>query len=489
MPPDERPPPDPPAAAGAAPDGGAVAADARLAGAPNEAVLAALQVGGGVWWCCCWRLDRRGAAATRTPRLLPQARLAALNRPRPAPSAGQAPKDKYMFWETQPVVQFSADAAADAAGPIDAPKSVADVRPDPLPLPAGFAWATVDVTDAAQVESLHSLLHSHYVEDDDEAFRFDYSAPFLAWALTPPGHVADWHVGIKAAASGRLVAFISGVPAQLSVAGGGAGAAAATLAAAEVNFLCVHKKLRAKRLAPVLIKELTRRINLKGVWQAAYTAGVVLPSPVATARYWHRSLNVRKLVEVGFTCLPPRQTLARAVKLHRLPAAPATPGLTVMVEADVPGVAALLNARARAHRLAPVFTEQEVAHYMLPRAGVVHTHVARNGSKGAVSDVASFYTLPSTVVRRTGGHDTLVAAFQWYTVATSVPEATLTADALGLARDAGHDVFNCLDISSNAALLADLKFAPGDGRLRYYLYNWRVAGGGMEKGDVGLIML
>eukprot|EP00966_Prymnesium_polylepis_P050591 1171243-Prymnesium_polylepis.1 len=26
----------------------------------------------------------------------------------------------------------------------------------------------------------------------------------------------------------------------------------------EVNFLCVHKKLRAKRLAPVLIKEITR---------------------------------------------------------------------------------------------------------------------------------------------------------------------------------------------------------------------------------------
>ena len=33
---------------------------------------------------------------------------------------------------------------------------------------------------------------------------------------------------------------------------------------AEINFLCVHKKLRAKRLAPVLIKEVTRRINLKG---------------------------------------------------------------------------------------------------------------------------------------------------------------------------------------------------------------------------------
>ena len=52
----------------------------------------------------------------------------------------------------------------------------------------------------------------------------------------------------------------------------------------EINFLCVHKKLRAKRVAPVLIKEITRRVNLKGTFQAVYTAGVILPSPVAKCR-------------------------------------------------------------------------------------------------------------------------------------------------------------------------------------------------------------
>jgi hypothetical protein len=54
--------------------------------------------------------------------------------------------------------------------------------------------------------------------------------------------------------------------------------------AAEINFLCAHKKLRNKRLAPVLIKEVTRRVNLKGIWQAVYTAGVVIPTPISTCR-------------------------------------------------------------------------------------------------------------------------------------------------------------------------------------------------------------
>jgi glycylpeptide N-tetradecanoyltransferase len=53
----------------------------------------------------------------------------------------------------------------------------------------------------------------------------------------------------------------------------------------EINYLCVHKKLRSKRVAPVLIKEITRRVNLTGVFQAVYTAGVILPSPVSKCRF------------------------------------------------------------------------------------------------------------------------------------------------------------------------------------------------------------
>ena len=52
----------------------------------------------------------------------------------------------------------------------------------------------------------------------------------------------------------------------------------------EINFLCVHKKLRSKRLTPVLIKEVTRQCHLTGVFQAIYTAGAVIPTPIACSR-------------------------------------------------------------------------------------------------------------------------------------------------------------------------------------------------------------
>lgn len=109
----------------------------------------------------------------------------------------------------------------------------------------------------------------------------------------------------------------------------------------EINFLCVHKKLRSKRLTPVLIREITRRVHLTGIFQAVYTAGVVLPKPVATCRYWHRSLNPKKLIEVKFSHLSRNMTMQRTLKLYKLPDQPKTPGFRKMVAKDI----------AQAHRL------------------------------------------------------------------------------------------------------------------------------------------
>lgn len=52
----------------------------------------------------------------------------------------------------------------------------------------------------------------------------------------------------------------------------------------QVKFLCVHKKLRLKRMTPVLIRELTRRVNQQGRYQAVYSTVAVLPTPLSSCR-------------------------------------------------------------------------------------------------------------------------------------------------------------------------------------------------------------
>ena len=113
--------------------------------------------------------------------------------------------------------------------------------------------------DPNQAKELYDLLTNHYVEDDGGNFRFDYSVEFLTWALTPPGYRTDWLVGVRGGKQNRLYGFISGIPVHITTLG-------KTQVMAEINFLCVHKQLRQHRLAPVLLKVITRRVNLCDIW-------------------------------------------------------------------------------------------------------------------------------------------------------------------------------------------------------------------------------
>ena len=269
------------------------------------------------------------------------------SQPSSSSSAAGPSAQRHKFWETQPVVQERPSAAPHEAGPIDPARDLAGVRPEPYRLPKDFEWCTCNLEDPREVEEVYTLLTTNYVEDDDGCFRFNYSAAFLDWALRPPGYhkvrrrrggrggagrrltdaraapiviarhrpasVQEWHVGIRVKANRKMVAFISGIPGRVRVGG-------EAVAMTEINFLCVHKRLRSKRLAPVLIKEITRRVHQKDVWQAVYTAGIVIPTPITACQYWHRTINPKKLIDIKFSRLSPNMTLK--VRPARGPAGP-----------------------------------------------------------------------------------------------------------------------------------------------------------------------
>lgn len=299
---------------------------------------------------------------------------------------------KHMFWETQPVGQFKDREKNDLQeGPIEPSQDVADVRTEPYNLPSNYEWSTCDITNDATMKEIYTLLTNNYVEDDDNMFRFDYSVEFLRWALQPPGYFPDWHIGVRAKGNKKLVAFITGIPARIR-------ARNEVVSMAEINFLCVHKKLRSKRLAPVLIKEVTRRVHLQNIWQAAYTAGVVLPTPICTCQYYHRSLNPKKLIDVGFSRLAPRMTMSRTIKLYRLPEETSTPGFRPMERRDVPPVTRLLQEHLAQYEVAPLFREDDVDYLLLPIENVLNSYVVENPTSHEITDFCSFYTLPSTII-------------------------------------------------------------------------------------------
>ncbi|XP_025028178.1 glycylpeptide N-tetradecanoyltransferase 1 isoform X2 [Python bivittatus] len=334
----------------------------------------------------------------------------------PAKTMEEATKRSYQFWDTQPVPKLG--EVVNTHGPVEPDKD--NIRQEPYTLPQGFMWDALDLGDRGVLKELYTLLNENYVEDDDNMFRFDYSPEFLLWALRPPGWLPQWHCGVRVISSKKLVGFISAIPAAIHI-------YETEKKMVEINFLCVHKKLRSKRVAPVLIREITRRVHLEGIFQAVYTAGVVLPKPVGTCRYWHRSLNPRKLIEVKFSHLSRNMTMQRTMKLYRLP----------------------------------------------------------ENTDGKVTDFLSFYTLPSTIMNHPT-HKSLKAAYSFYNVHTKTPLLDLMNDALIMAKLKGFDVFNALDLMENKTFLEKLKFGIGDGNLQYYFYNWKCPSMGPEK--VGLVL-
>ncbi|KAG0144600.1 hypothetical protein CROQUDRAFT_47084 [Cronartium quercuum f. sp. fusiforme G11] len=438
----------------------------------------------------------------------------------------------HKFWATQPVLQLDEQDASFEEGEIEPNKPGEEIRQTPLTLPDGYEWCSLDLSDETQarlflpsLREVYELLTGNYVEDDDAMFRFNYTAPFIRWALQPPHFIQDWHVGVRVASGKRrLIAFIAGIPMNLK-------ARSAVKDCAEINFLCIHKKLRAKRLAPVLIKEITRRCNIKGIFQAIYTAGIFLPTPISRCQYFHRNLNPAKLIATGFSSQPRGVSIARLKRMYECPAEPALPGFREMTESDVPAVGILLRKYMSRYDLQPLLSDEEVRHNFISGRGkgelvdgrrdeqVTWSFVAENTEDGSITDFVSFYHLPSTAMKLTP-HQTIDAAYLFYYATTSVPSCAnlpkpgesdaandptlpanqlstdqepnwtqetpeerlilkkrliaLIGDALVMAQRAKFDVFNALTLMDNSLFVRDLQFGAGDGFLHYYLYNWKV---------------
>lgn len=127
--------------------------------------------------------------------------------------------------------------------------------------------------------------------------------PHSQRALKPPGFIPDWHLAVRMTSTKQLVGFITGIPVTVFVHGKCVPPAPflhflffpPTFSSlilylfcvssfqrehrlCEINFLCVHSTMRSKRLAPILIREITRRVRL------SFFCRLPFPSPLPQSR-------------------------------------------------------------------------------------------------------------------------------------------------------------------------------------------------------------
>lgn len=413
----------------------------------------------------------------------------------------------HEFWNTQPVPQASSDLHEKPIQEI-AKVDPASIPREPLPIPLPhLVWSEVDPRDEQQISELTALLRDFYVEDPDLLFRFAYSADMLRWWLTAPTMHLTYSVGIRDTSSGgALVGYICGLPGDYSLTGRAANSAAdaveqtpeaalatKTMRMLSVNFLCLHKSLRKTRLAPLLIKELTRRAHTNQIYQAVYTEGTKLTLPIATATYYHRLLNPIKLARVKFAPLPKGMPEKKFSEFYHLPAVLSTHKACFrrLAKKDASAAFDLVDGYARrSYKFRQAYSKKLFAHMVRNVDNVMSAYVYEAG--GAIRGLISWYIVDSQVlVPEARDKYPFVRNGYIYQYALADHETPALEDLflLALHQMAADkvDVCTCLDIMDNEEPIKALRFDRGDGTLNYHLYN--VTWNEMQRSEIGVVLM
>lgn len=241
----------------------------------------------------------------------------------------------------------------------------------------------------------------------------------------PPGWQKEWHCGFRDGKNNNeLVGFISAVPCHLQVYD-------KSFKCIEINFLCIHKEYRLKRLTPILFKEIFRRANLRGIFQGTFTGANVIPKPIARCRYWHRSLNPKKLIETEFSVFRKNMTMTKTIELYKVPEN-LLHNFVPLEKKHLKSAYILLMNQLKNFKLYPCFTEDEFGHFLLPRENIIYSYVLID-EKQNVTDLCSFFNLPMTVLQHSK-HNHLKSAYSFYNVATTILFKDLMQNSLIMAK-------------------------------------------------------
>jgi glycylpeptide N-tetradecanoyltransferase len=328
------------------------------------------------------------------------------------------------FWDKQPVPQEGLNY--ERGGEIEKEKKVVE---ELTKLPNGFSWKVCSVEEA------HPFLNKHYVAS--KTSRLEYSVETFKWAAESSGYE---NRAIVHAKTQELIGFISSVPTKVRVCND-------ILNMVQINFLCVHNNYRTLGFAPLLISEMKRIANMKGIWQAIYTAVTDIPKPLVNSSYWHRILNFKRLCDIGvykFTNITKQKYLeVRGTSQFRK-----------MYTKDIPKVTKILQNHFKQFKIAPVIDKKWVKHWILPANSYIND---------SDDTFISFYDIPN--VNKDGAY-TIKQAYSFYIV------GDVYNDAFIIAKNLGYDFFTTLDVGVCVQNLEKQKFLKGVEYVHYYLFNW-----------------
>lgn len=379
-------------------------------------------------------------------------------------------KKEFKFWKTQPVPQFNLDIKVDF-GPIIKDTNIENIQKEPYDLPEGFEWKVIDLSINNDVDKLYEFLKSNYIGDESHLFGSDYSKEWLKWYLSPPDMNKDWLISVvkedKIKKKKKMIGFISAIPTKIMINN-------TEIIMAKVDFLCVKKEFRNRRLTPVLIQEITRRINLKNIWQGIYKTFAFVPKCFTKSEYYYRSINIKKLLDAEYTYLPnSKMSVGSAIKKYELPDEPIISGFRKMEEKDIEQIYNLILEKNKKYKIYEMLNKKDIEHWLLPKNNIVYTYVLED-EEHKISDFCSFYSIQRTLLKNNNNSKIkkLNFAFSLINCNNTISMKELLRNVIILAKQNNFDAYHCIDYKENSEHFKELLFTQKIGKMKYHFYNF-----------------
>ncbi|KAK6090808.1 hypothetical protein P3W45_000053 [Vairimorpha bombi] len=352
--------------------------------------------------------------------------------------------DNPSFWKKQPVgVEEGAN---------DLIKYPNKIPTESYKLPEGFMFENIHDT-----KELSKFLYENYVEDYENEYRLIYSETFFDWVLNTPKHKEEYSLGLRF--NNYLVGYIFGRETEIMIHN-------KTKRVACINFLCVTKDLRNKRITPILIREITRRFNCNGIFQAVFTAGTDLLFEVCVSRYWHMPINSKKLLSIGYLDTPCDIEIKSCRSSTRS-----------MTKDDLPVVFNLYKDFIMKYKICDNMDMEDFKYAMFNKITKVFVHE----EDGKIVCFGSYFLLDTLAIKKN-----IKITGAYLSISCGKDLKNMLEDLVYMAFKDKCDVMNALDIGESGEYLNKLGFLEGSGELKYYLYNWK--SGKIDKKDVFFYM-
>lgn len=296
------------------------------------------------------------------------------------------------------------------------------------------------------------FLGKNYIEDDNSFFRLNYPQEFIKLATQTPEWAAFFNLCLKFERNRTLIGFVTSFPCKLSFQN-------LFFPSSEINFLCLERKVRKKRLVSSLIKEETRRINTMGIIQAIYTTGLSFSESIVVSRYFHFPLNCLELARLGFGNnfnFNPKIFIKKFQGIKPVN----------LNSKHIYQYARFFYSKFKVYKF---FDTKNFFYWFKYIPGVTYKFNSTMSRRDEA--ILLIYSLPNRILKQ-GKLKFLFPVYMFQIYCKNLKKGFLRK-ILSFSYQMGFDLFNILEGILDKKFLSDLNFTKGTGKLQFHIFNWK----------------